>query len=447
MQSTCKRIDMISRRMIPILFIILLSYSYVACFKRNRLSPPKLVLSFVVLEFDFGSDEERQAALESKAFIPENNFLNKVESYGGCLYIAVPRLFSGVPFSLVKVVEGRNGSPILQPFPNRDIHSLGDCKDIQNSLSFTIDVNTGIMWVIDAGHVVFPGDEDPLRTSFCPAKLLAIKVRSRNVVSRYTFPEYVVLAETNILNDLVLDYVMGELAFIYITDTGSEAIVVYDVKNHNSFRVKHSSMSVDPTATVAPFPNGFPPLDFAIGINGIAMSCDFRYVYYKAFSRFDFYRIPTGVLRNGGQDFDARFQYLGRRNQHVDGMMYSTKHILYFSAANESAIDRWLVGRDACKHGDFENVTIGHVQRIAQNDLKMEYADTISINEKGTMYFMAHRLNRIVQGILDVTGGNGTNFHIWRQQLGNRERSYLWRARYRTTPWRKHASRRCDRSH
>ena len=436
--------NMILHRLIPILFTIALSCDYVVCLNRNSVSPPELVLSFVVLDFDFRSNEDRQSALDSNDFIPENCFLNKVESYRGCLYIAVPRLFSGVPYSLVKVVKDRNGSPILQPFPNRDVHSLGDCNDIQMSLSFTIDINTGIMWVIDAGHVVFPEPDDPFRTSFCPAKLLAIKVHSRKMVSRYVFPESVVPAETNILNDLVLDYVNGELAFVYITDTGSEAIVVFDVKNNVSFNIKHSTMSVDPTATVAPFPNDLPPLETGIGIDGIAMSCDFRYVYYKVFSRFDFYRIPAHILRNGGRDFNTRFEFLGQRKHHVDGMTYSTKHILYYSAVNESAIDRWFIGKNACLQGAYNNITVGRVQRIAQNDRKMEFADAVAIDERGVIFFMANSLNRFFQGLQDVTGESGTNFHIWKQKLGRGERSYLWRAPHRTAPWRKYVSGRCN---
>ena len=413
--------DMFSHKFILVLFAVVIIRAYEVCVDRNRLSPPELVLSFVVLNFDFGSNEERQTALESKAFIPKNCFLNKVESFRGCLYIAVPRLFSGIPFSLVTVDRDRDGLPILQPFPNRDVHSLGDCNDIQMCLSFTIDINTGIMWVIDAGHVIFADVDDPFRTSFCPAKLLGIRLRSRKVVFRYVFPESVVPAETNILNDLVLDYVKGKLAFIYITDTGSEAIVVFDFKNFSSFNVKHSTMSTDPTFTVVPFPNDLPPLEAAIGIDGIAMSCDFRYVYYKVFSRLDFYRIPAHVLRNGGRDFDARFEHLGQRKHHVDGMMYSTKHILYYSAVNESAIDRWFIAKEACMQ-DANNVTLGRVQRIAQNDREMEFADAIAIDENGFIFFMANRLNRFFQGRQDVSGESGTNFHIWKQKLGRGER-------------------------
>ena len=61
---------------------------------------------------------------------------------------------------------------------------------------------------------------------------------------------------------------------------------------------------------------------------------------------------------------------------------------------------------------------LGRVQRIAQNDRKIEFADAIAIDEQGVMFFMANRLNRFFQGLQDIIGGNGTNFHIWKQKLG-----------------------------
>ena len=75
-----------------ILFAIVLSCTFVGCFSRNYVSAPELILSFTVCEFEFRSNEEKQAALDSKEFIPEKCFLNKVEPYRGRLYIAVPRL-------------------------------------------------------------------------------------------------------------------------------------------------------------------------------------------------------------------------------------------------------------------------------------------------------------------------------------------------------------------
>ena len=128
-----------------------------------------------MLDFDFGSDEQRQAALETKAFIPKNCFPNKVESYKGSLYVSTPRVFSGVPFSVVKIVERRKDLPTMEPFPNIEFQTLGDCNAIQMALSFKIDPKTGIMWIIDTGQVLFPDADDPFLHSVCLAKVVAIK--------------------------------------------------------------------------------------------------------------------------------------------------------------------------------------------------------------------------------------------------------------------------------
>lgn len=333
---------------------------------------------------------------------------------------------------MVKIVEKKDRSTILEAFPNRNLQTLGDCNAVQMTLAFKIDVNTDTMWILDAGHVLFPDDDDPFRNSFCPAKVIAVKISTREEVDRFVFPESVVPAKTNTLNDLVLDYVNGVLSFIYITDSNSQKIVVYDMNNNSSYSVKHPSMAVDPAAMVVPFPNGLPPLEIGVGVDGIAMSCDFKYVYYHVFSGFEFYRIPSNVLRNGGQDFDSKFESLGRRRHIVDGMTCSTKDYLYFTATNDSAVDRWLINDDSMKAGGYDNVTIEFAQRIAQNELEMEFPDALDINEDGVLYFMANRLNRLFQGFLDISGGNGTNFHIWRQKLNKGERSYLWRAKERT---------------
>ena len=51
---------------------------------------------------------------------------------------------------------------------------------------------------------MFPDADNPFRISFCPAKVVAVNMRKLTVVSRYQFPESVVPAETNTLNDIFL---------------------------------------------------------------------------------------------------------------------------------------------------------------------------------------------------------------------------------------------------
>ena len=95
-----------------------------------------------------------------------------------------------------------------------------------------------------------------------------------------------------------------------------------------------------------------------MGIDGIAMSCDFRYVCYHVFSGYDFYQNPTFVLRNSGKRFDAELETPGRHSHSVDGMTYSKKYNLYFSATNDSAIDQWMAGKKECSQEGVSKTSI-----------------------------------------------------------------------------------------
>lgn len=52
------------------------------------------------LDFDYSNESDRQAAIDSKEFIPENNIPVGLEVFGDRLFITVPRWKPGVPASL-----------------------------------------------------------------------------------------------------------------------------------------------------------------------------------------------------------------------------------------------------------------------------------------------------------------------------------------------------------
>lgn len=52
------------------------------------------------LDFDYPNESDRDAAIESKEFIPENNIPVGLEVFGDRLFITVPRWKPGVPASL-----------------------------------------------------------------------------------------------------------------------------------------------------------------------------------------------------------------------------------------------------------------------------------------------------------------------------------------------------------
>lgn len=62
------------------------------------------------LDFNFTSEEERQEAINSREFIPENNLPLGLEVYGERLFITVPRWKSGVAASLTYIRLTGKGS-------------------------------------------------------------------------------------------------------------------------------------------------------------------------------------------------------------------------------------------------------------------------------------------------------------------------------------------------
>lgn len=62
------------------------------------------------LDFNFSSEAERQEAVNSREFIPENNLPLGLEVYGERLFVTVPRWKSGVAASLAYIkLTGKGG--------------------------------------------------------------------------------------------------------------------------------------------------------------------------------------------------------------------------------------------------------------------------------------------------------------------------------------------------
>lgn len=66
------------------------------------------------LDFNFTTDEERQEAVNSREFIPENNLPLGLEVYGERLFVTVPRWKSGVAASLAYIRLSGKATTILK---------------------------------------------------------------------------------------------------------------------------------------------------------------------------------------------------------------------------------------------------------------------------------------------------------------------------------------------
>ncbi|XP_064601267.1 major royal jelly protein 1-like [Liolophura sinensis] len=198
----------------------------------------------------------RQAFIQTGKYIPQNNGVSGIKVYKGDVYATMPRYFDGVPASLNKIVT-KDGEAVMQPFPDWDNYTIEDCNGLQFMQSMEIDPNTGLMWAIDGGRTAL-FEPNATRNS-CPAKVVGYNLETKK----------------EIINP---------------------AIVVVDVKGKRSYRLEDPE-SMAPRESLPVDIDGT-PFDPKLGINGIAMSSDFRYVYFSSINVLKLHQVPTGVLRN-----------------------------------------------------------------------------------------------------------------------------------------------------
>ena len=109
---------------------------------------------------------------------------------------------------------------------------VGNCQALQFVQSMEIDPKSGWMWVIDAGRKnVF----SPSPMNDCPPKLVIIDLASQTIMRRHIFPNDVLGYETNFVNDIVIDPINGDWAYMSDVGTGPltgnpGGIIVYDFK-------------------------------------------------------------------------------------------------------------------------------------------------------------------------------------------------------------------------
>ncbi|PVD21463.1 hypothetical protein C0Q70_19636 [Pomacea canaliculata] len=220
------------------------------------------VYRWVSVDYDWPNATTKTDYITNNLFILENNIIAGIKVYRDEVYVTVPRWRRGIPSSLNRVVT-RGDKHLLQPYPSWAMHRLGDCSVLQYVQSMEIDPNTGYMYILDNGRInIFENSS----TNVCPPKLLIWNMQKNAEVHRYVFPADVADPTSCFLNDIVLDYVDGHVAFAYITDVLEAKLYVYDYNKDESYVFKDPSMQPES-------PGGY-------AVDGIAMSPTFDFVYF-----------------------------------------------------------------------------------------------------------------------------------------------------------------------
>jgi len=322
-----------------------------------------------------------QANTKSESEISKQNQSQLEEVFSDSTYqltgVAVAkdnRVFVNYPYWLdnhsYSVVEVKDGKPI--PYPNAEWNSFKKGEDGQNKFVTVQSVVTddkGFLWVVDAAGI---GLGKVYQHS---AKVLKIDLATNKIEKIYRFPENVV-GEDVYINDIRIDNRNG---FAYLTNSNTGGIVVLNIKSGESRLVLTNSPSVKSDAAYH-----FSPLGtelkkgdgslLKVNSDGIALTPDNQYVYYKPLSDNRLYRIKTDLLR----DFKTPENVLEKNVEDLgkfittDGMIFDKNGNLYFGDLEKSSIVKITPGLK--------------MQTIVQDKEKLIWPDSYSISDDGYLY-------------------------------------------------------------
>lgn len=288
------------------------------------------------------------------------------------VYLSFPNWGSSPPpYALARVGKGGR----LVPFPSGGESRYDETKRqaLISVLGIRAD-HVGRLWVLDNA-----------RPHFGPAMPGAIKViafdsRSGGEVCRFVFPESVADPRRAFFNDLVIDEASDTVYISDMSTDGHGAIVVYDRYRNEAWRVLdgHSAVSAEPTVNFIErrqvLLNG--------GVDGIALTPDGVWLYWKALSGRTLYRIRTGLLRDRSVtegDRAAAIENLGDAPI-TDGMFADSRGNIYFTSLEQSSV---IVRRS---DGSFDTLS---------SDRHIVWPDSLDLSRDGWLYLVSNQINRM----------------------------------------------------
>jgi sugar lactone lactonase YvrE len=225
------------------------------------------------------------------------------------------RIFASAPGATSgdKVIEIDAATGAIRPFPDASWQipaEAGGKNGWYAPQALWID-DKGALWVLDSGRPTLP---TPAPTG--PAKLVKYDLGTNRIERIYTFDDAV--SPRDSLNDLRIDNRRGRAYLTNIDQDGS--LVVLDLKTERARQVLVGDRSTraDPAerlrigGEVGLLPNGKPPFVHA---DGIAMSPDGEWVYYRTLTDHNYWRIPAASLADAelpGQTLAKHVQFLGK---------------------------------------------------------------------------------------------------------------------------------------
>lgn len=281
----------------------------------------------------------------------------------GRKFVNFPR-WSAVSFSVAEIIDSQ-----LVPYPNEEWNNWGLSTPPQNHFvcvqSVYID-KENYLWIIDpasiGGSVVQGG-----------AKLLKIELSTDSIIQTIYFDDEIAPVQSY-LNDIRVD---TEEDYAYITDSGIGAIIIVDLNSGESRRLLASHFSTKAENILLTI-NG-QTINFVVHSDGLALTNDRNYLYYKALTGYNLYRINTQALKDTlltNNELEQKVEFVSETLP-CDAIEFDPDGYLYFTSIEDNSIYRMLPGEELF---------------LVVSDDKLKWPDSFSITSSGDIYVTTSRI-------------------------------------------------------
>ena len=283
------------------------------------------------------------------------------------------RVFASAPASRVRsrfsMVEVNPRSGAITPYPDAAWNNFSEQGDGKSEW-----ISVQALWVDKADHLwALDSSLSKVDQERLPPKLVEFDLSNNKVIRQYDFKG--VVSAKDSLNDARIDTVHH---YAYLTNAGNKgSLVALDLKTGNARQVLVGDRSTfaDPKQhlmigkEIALRPDGSV---VAIHADGIALSADAQWLYYRPLTDHNYWRVATSALRDARlseTELAKRVEYLG--SSVLSGGLIMDKHGTLYG-------------------GDLENGTVVSITRTPSHTLntkvfvsdpsKLSWADGFAIS-------------------------------------------------------------------
>ncbi len=295
-------------------------------------------------------------------------------SRSGRMFVSFPKWSDVYQYGVVEV--GKDGT--RRPFPDEEWNRQDPSAPHDHFISAQALFIDGedFLWILD------PANPALGKTIPAGVKLLKVDLKTNQVAQTYRFEELPL--DKTALNDVQVD---ARRQVAYLSDPGRAAIVVLDLKTGKSRTLleKHSSTRADSSFVLTI--DGKAVRDgsgkpFNSHVNGIALTDDGAYLYFRPITQPRLFRIPTEALRNANfspAQVGGQVETLGLVGV-SHGMLADAAGNVYLGDSQDKAIRRYTPS------GKLETLV---------TDARLLWPDSFAVGRDGFLYITAAQYHRL----------------------------------------------------